>query len=145
MTDDRLDIMARLFGAGLAVFVLLLAFIGYAFGQEFPKNGEFLIQENAPKQENRCDHINNSFARFDAIRLTPMSTVLNLEPIEGGHKLETRTDAKYVTKYTAFTLTKGTAWDAKEIKRGKLVFVLYSICDGHVYAVTLVRPDQIIK
>jgi hypothetical protein len=135
MTDNRLDIMARLFGAGLAVFLLLLACIGWAFGQD----------GNEANFATKCDHINNSFERFDAIRLTPMSTVLNLEPVEGGHKLETRTDAKYVTKYTAFTLTKDTAFDAKAIKKGKLVFVLYSVCDGHVYAVTLVRPEQIVK
>jgi hypothetical protein len=143
MTTDKLKDISQAWAFVLVVLFFILLGVGYAFGQDVTE----------PKQEGGdrggnvtpCDHKSNSAARFDAIRLTPMSTVLNLEPIEGGHKLETRTDAKYVTKYTAFTLTKDTAFDAKAIKKGKLVFVLYSICDGHVYAVTLVRPDQIIK
>ena len=115
MTDRKLNNLARAGAFAFVVILALLAFIGAAFGQDV-----------STTYSQKCDHINNSFERFDAIRLTPMSTVLNLEPVEGGHKLETRTDAKYVTKYTAFTLTKDTAFDAKEIKRGKLVFVLYS-------------------
>jgi hypothetical protein len=134
MTTDKVKDTAQSIAFVLTVLFFILLGVGYAFGQE-----------DTGKNTGNCDHINNSFERFDAIRLTPMSTVLNLEPVEGGHKLETRTDAKYVTKYTAFTLTKDTAFDAKAIKKGKLVFVLYSVCDGHVYAVTLVRPDQIIK
>jgi hypothetical protein len=138
MTTDKVKDTAQSIAFVLAVLFFILLGVGWAFGQED-------TGKNTGTFDAKCDHINNSFDRFDAIRLTPMSTVLNLEPVEGGHKLETRTDAKHVTKYTAFTLTKDTAFDAKAIKKGKLVFVLYSICDGHVYAVTRVLDSQIIK
>lgn len=87
-------------------------------------------------------HSNDSFERFDNIRLLPPATVLYLEPIETGYKLEVKMADKHEVRYETFTLTKETA-GVKAIKKGDVVWLLICGLDRYVYTTVKVTPGQI--
>ncbi len=102
----------------------------------------FLFAIPAFGQEKKCDHHSDSFERFSNIRLLPPATVLYLEPIETGYKLEIKMSDKHEVRYETFTLTKETP-GVKSIKKGDVIWILLCNLDQFVYVVQKVTPGQI--
>lgn len=92
-------------------------------------------------------HVNDSWERFDAMRILPPADLLNLEKIEDGYKLEYKVSTKLEVRYGTLTLTKDTqiAPEVLTKPKGKLIWILLCSLDQHVYAVTTVRPEQLKK
>ena len=120
MTDDRLNIMARLFGAGLAVFILILALTAYAFGQH--------------------SHTDDSLQRFRLVRITAPAKITYVEPNEKGSKLEYVSTDRNEIENGSFQITKDTAGDA--IKAKEIYWLIYCIEDRHLYGAYKLTPEQ---
>lgn len=90
-------------------------------------------------------HVDDSFERFEVIRLLPPAEILYLERVEAGWKLEYKLSSKLQIRYGAVTLTKETQIDQEVLTKpkGKLVWLLICSLDDHVYAVVPVLPSQI--
>jgi hypothetical protein len=128
MTDDRLDIMARLFGAGLAVFVLLLACIGWAFGQDVSTTHS---------------HDRDDFERFALLRILPPAKITNVEPNEFGTRIEYVITDRRQVKNGSFQIGKGTQTAPGGLKKGKVYWLLYCSADDFLVTIVPVGKDQI--
>jgi len=106
--------------------ILIFLFAIPAFGQAVPVHS----------------HTDDSFQRFAEIRLLPPSTVLYLEPVETGYKLEVKMSDKHEVRYATFTLSKETP-GIKAIKKGDVIWLLICQLDQFVYTTVKVGPNQI--
>lgn len=132
MTDDKLNNISRAFAMVLITIICLLVFLAKAFGQE----------NHPPSGQNSATHthLDDSFERFDNIRLRPPGKILNVERVENGTKIEVLFSSKHQIKYETLTLTKETKGDA--VIKGHYVWIYLCQEDGYVYAIYNVTAEQ---
>jgi hypothetical protein len=141
MTDDKLENISRALGCVLACILIMLAFIGWAFGQDVSTTGAQNTGNHTGNHEHK-DHaligLNN---RVQAVE------VLYLEPIENGHRLEWKASDRHRIVYETFTVTKAADVDAEVLRKpkGKFAWLVWCGDDRFVYALLMVRPEQIKK
>jgi hypothetical protein len=90
-----------------------------------------------------CDHISNSKQRFEAIRLLPPVSIRNADPA----KIEYTFEDKHTIQAGTLQMDNSTVRppDFMKTYSKKKWWVLYSICDSHVYTIVEVTPLQFIK
>jgi hypothetical protein len=134
MTDDKLENISRALGCVLACILIMLAFIGYAFGQE-------------DTGKNTGNHEHKDHALIGLNNRVQAVEVLYLEPIENGHRLEWKASDKHRIVYETFTVTKAADVAAEILRKpkGKFAWLVWCGDDRFVYALLMVRPEQIKK
>jgi hypothetical protein len=128
MTDDKLNNISRAFAMALITIICILVFLAKAFGQDTGRN------------TGNHTHSENSFERFDNIRLRPPGKILNVERVESGTRIDVMFSTKNLLKYETLTLTKETKGDA--VIKGGMFWIYLCQEDGYVYAVYSLTDPQ---
>jgi hypothetical protein len=128
MTDDKLENISRALGCVLACILIMLAFIGYAFGQDVSTT---------------YSHDRDDFERFALLRILPPAKLTNVEPNEFGTRIEYVITDRRQVRNGSFQIGKGTQTTPEPIKKGKVYWLLYCSADDFLVTIVPVGKDQI--
>lgn len=136
MTDDKLNNVARAMAFTVIMFILLLVFIAKAFGQ--------VAENHPPSGQNSATHSheNDSFERFEKLRLLPPAQITYIEPTEKGRKIEYIIRTRLEVRNGSFTIEKGTKVEEAAVKKGRMIWILYCSEDGYLVSLVGLTNEQ---